>query len=133
MILYMCVLVSHVRLFLTPWTLARQAPLSMEFSRQEYWSGLPFSSLQGIFLTQGSNPGLLHCRRSLYHLSHQGSPYMFTLTSLPESESERCSVVSDSATPWTIQSMEFSRPEYWSGSLSLFQGIFLTQIGRAHV
>ena len=38
----MCVLVSHVRLILTPWTLARQAPLSMEFSRQEYWSVLPF-------------------------------------------------------------------------------------------
>ena len=34
-----CVL-SHVRLFVTPWTLAHQAPLSMEFSRQEYWSGL---------------------------------------------------------------------------------------------
>ena len=30
--------------------------------------------LQGIFLTQGSNPGLLHCRRILYHLSHQGGP-----------------------------------------------------------
>ena len=33
---------SHVRLFATPWTTARQAPLSMGFSRQEYWSGLPF-------------------------------------------------------------------------------------------
>ena len=32
------------------------------------------SLLQGIFLTQGSNPGLLHCRRILNHLSHQGSP-----------------------------------------------------------
>ena len=31
--------------------------------------------LQGIFLTQGSNPGLPHCRQTLYHLSHQGSPY----------------------------------------------------------
>ena len=31
------------------------------------------------------------------------------------SESQRRSVVSDSVTPWTIQSMEFSRPEYWSG------------------
>ena len=30
--------------------------------------------LQGIFQTQGSNPGLLHCRQTLYHLSHQGSP-----------------------------------------------------------
>ena len=35
-------MLSHVRLFVTPWTMAHQAPLSMEFSRQEYWSGLPF-------------------------------------------------------------------------------------------
>ena len=32
---------GHVQLFVTPWTVARQAPLSMGFSRQEYWSGLP--------------------------------------------------------------------------------------------
>ena len=35
---------SHVRLFATPWTVAHQAPPSVEFFRQEYWSGLPFSS-----------------------------------------------------------------------------------------
>ena len=35
---------SRVRLFATLWTMAHQAPLSMEFSRQEYWSGLPFPS-----------------------------------------------------------------------------------------
>ena len=57
---------------LTPWTLAHQAPLSIEFSRQEYWSGLN-SLLQGIFPTQGLNPGLPHWRHILYHLSHQGS------------------------------------------------------------
>ena len=34
--------VSRVQLFVTPWAVVRQAPLSMEFSRQEYWSGLPF-------------------------------------------------------------------------------------------
>ena len=34
-------LLSHVRLFVTLWTVARQAPLSMGFSRQDYWSGLP--------------------------------------------------------------------------------------------
>ena len=51
---------------------AHQAPPSMGFSRQEYWSGLPVPS-PGIFLTQGSNPGLPHCRRMLYPLSHQGS------------------------------------------------------------
>ena len=40
----MCSLPCRVRLFVTPWTIACQAPVSMEFSRQEYWSGLPFSS-----------------------------------------------------------------------------------------
>ena len=35
---------SRVRLFATPWTVAYQAPQSMGFSRQEYWSGLPFPS-----------------------------------------------------------------------------------------
>ena len=37
-------LLSHVQLFATAWTVAYQAPPSMEFSRQEYWSGLPFPS-----------------------------------------------------------------------------------------
>ena len=36
-------LLSPVRLFVTPWTVAHQAPLSMGFSRQYYWSGLPCS------------------------------------------------------------------------------------------
>ena len=36
------------------------------------WAGIPF--FRGIFLTQGSNPGLLHCRQIIYCLSHQGSP-----------------------------------------------------------
>ena len=39
---------SRVRLFGTPWTVAHQAPLSMEFSRQEYWSGLPFPSPEDL-------------------------------------------------------------------------------------
>ena len=37
---------SCVRLFATPWTAAYQAPLSVGFSRQEYWSGLPLPSLK---------------------------------------------------------------------------------------
>ena len=40
----LCVWLSHVRLFATPWTVAHLAPLSMGFSRQEYWGGLPFPS-----------------------------------------------------------------------------------------
>ena len=45
----------------------------MRFPSQEYWSGLPFL-FPGIFSTQGSNLGLLHCRQILCHLSDQGSP-----------------------------------------------------------
>ena len=63
---------SCVQLLVTPWTVAHQVPLSMEFSRQECWSELPFPS-PGIFPTQGLNPSLLHCWQILYHLSHQGS------------------------------------------------------------
>ena len=47
---------SHVRLFATPWTVARQAPLSMRFSRQECWSGLPFPS-PGDLPDPGIEPG----------------------------------------------------------------------------
>ena len=39
---------SRVQLFVTPWTVAYQAPPSMEFSRQEYWSGLPFPSPRNL-------------------------------------------------------------------------------------
>ena len=44
---------SRVRLFVTPWTVAYQAPPSMGFSRQEYWSGLPFPSPGDL-----PNPGI---------------------------------------------------------------------------
>ena len=48
-----CVSLSHVWLSSTPWTVARQAPLSLGFPRQEYWSGLPFPSPGDL-----PNPGL---------------------------------------------------------------------------
>ena len=47
---------SHVRLFSTPWTVAYQASPSMGFSRQEYWSGLPFPS-PGDLPNSGIEPG----------------------------------------------------------------------------
>ena len=47
---------SHVQLFATPWTVAYQASLSMGFSRQEYWSGLPFPS-PGDLPDPGIEPG----------------------------------------------------------------------------
>ena len=54
-----CVSFSHVWLFATPWTVAHQAPLSMGFSRWEHWRYC-HSLLQGMFLTQVSNLGILH-------------------------------------------------------------------------
>ena len=65
---------SRVWLFTTALTVAHQAPLSMGFSRQEYWSGLPFP-----FLGDLPNPGIglipgLCYRMTFYCLSHQGSP-----------------------------------------------------------
>ena len=59
------------------WTGARQAPLSMGFSRQEYWSGSPFSP-PGDLPNPGMEPSLLYCRQTLYHLSHQASPRVAT-------------------------------------------------------
>ena len=50
-----CVLLSRVRLFVTPCSVARQGPLSMEFSRQEHWSGLSFP-LPADFLDPGIDP-----------------------------------------------------------------------------
>ena len=50
----MCAL-SRVQLCSSPWTVAYQAPLSMEFSRQEYWSGLPFPTA-GDFPDSGIEP-----------------------------------------------------------------------------
>ena len=51
-------LLSHFWLFMTPWTVAHQAPLPMEFSRQEYWSGL-LSPFPGDLPNQGGNSSLL--------------------------------------------------------------------------
>ena len=47
---------SHVQLFATPWTVAYQVPPSLEFSRQEYWSGLPFPYI-GDLPNPGIEPG----------------------------------------------------------------------------
>ena len=59
---------SSVRLFVTPWT-SLLCPWNSPGKNAEVRCSF---FLQGIFLTQGSNPGLLHCRQTVYHLSHQG-------------------------------------------------------------
>ena len=68
-----CQLLSHVWLFVTLWTIPYQAPLSMEFSRQD--TGVGSHPLhQGIFPTQGSDTGLLHCRQILSPSELSGKP-----------------------------------------------------------
>ena len=134
---------SHVRLLATSWTAAYQAPPSMEFSRQKYWSGVPLPSPPAnwqtlksrywmrdvpacsvtkscltlcnpmdcsppsmgfsrqeywsgspvpsprVFLTQGSNPGLLHCRWILYQLSYQGNSWERMVTVMISDRSDQ--------------------------------------------
>ena len=158
---------SHVWLIATPWTVARQAPLSMRFPlRQEYWSGLPFPSpgdlpnpgleptspalaggffttepkngsevkwkslnhvwlfvtpwtiqsmefslLQGIFPTQGLNPGLPHCKWILYQLSHKESPRILEWVVYPFSSGS-------------------SQPKNWMGSPALQADSLPTELSR---
>ena len=59
-----------VWLFVAPWTVAHHAPPSMEFSRQEYWSGWPFPSPGDLPDPRDQTTGLPHCRQTLYRLSH---------------------------------------------------------------
>ena len=65
---------SHVRLFVTPWTVAHQSPLSMEFSRQEYWNGLLFPTPRDL-----PKPGIKPVPPALaggffYHCAPWGAP-----------------------------------------------------------
>ena len=98
----------------TPWTAAQQASLPMEFPSKKTGVGWHFL-FQGIFPTQGLNPGLLHWQVDSLPLSHQGSPMLFILCVW-----QSLSHVRFFETPWTVAhqaplSMEFSRQEYWSG------------------
>ena len=70
---------SHVQLFATPWTAACQAPLSMEFSRQEYWSGWPFPS-PGNLLNPGVELESLLSPALAGRFNHLGSPLFLRVT-----------------------------------------------------
>ena len=81
MLLVLCALcsLSHVQLCMTPWTAACQAPLSVEFPRQEFWSELPFPSpedlpdprIEPVSPVQEVSPAL---HVDSLPLSNQGSP-----------------------------------------------------------
>ena len=65
---------SHVQLFVTPWTIACQVTLSMRFLRQEYWSGLPFPPL-GYLPYPGIEPVSLALAGRCFTTEPQGKPY----------------------------------------------------------
>ena len=80
------------------------------FSREEYWSGLP-ALLHGISPTQRLNPLLPHCKWILYHLSHQGSPWILEQIAYPYSRVT-------------------SRSRNWSGISCIASGFFTNWAAR---
>ena len=107
----MCLSLSCVWLFATLWTVACQSPLSMEFSRQEYWSGSPFPSPDDLH-----DPGIKTASPALadgfFIIAPLGKP--------PEQDwvTQRCLTLCDpvDCSPQALLSMGSSRQEYWSGS-----------------
>ena len=123
---------------LTPWTVAHQASLSMDFPGKNTGVG-SLSLLQGIFLTQGWNSGFLHCRQILFYcLNHQESPlginicdinslhFYFKLLMTKKSGMKHyrssvqfsLSVLSDSLWPHGLQHARFPCPSTTPGAYS---------------
>ena len=110
---YVLSLFSRVWPFATPWTVACQVPLSMDSPGHNTGVGCHFL-LQGIFPTQGSNPGLLHYRQILYHLSYLGSP---AAAAAAAKSLQSCLTLCDPIDGSLLgsPSLGFSRQERWSG------------------
>ena len=95
-------MLSHVQLFTTPWTAAHQAPLSMGFSRQEYWSGVPLPSpaisLKGILFLILTNTG---CRGRYYHWLWQPG---IRDAKYPASAGQPCTIKKKKNPTWNVNS-----------------------------
>ena len=87
-------MLSRVRLFVTPWAVAHQTPLSMGFSRQKYWSGFPFPS-SGDLPPQGSNPHLLNWQADSLPLTHQESPILSHAATAAAKSLQSCPTLCD--------------------------------------
>ena len=87
------------------------------------------SLLQGIFPTQGSNPGFPHCRQILYHLSHQGSPRLlgWVAYSFSNDSSQPRVLSAASQAHSSLSEPPGKTKKTGVGSLSLLQRFFLTQ------
>ena len=110
-----CQLLRHVWFFVTLRTVACQAQLSMEFSRQEYWNELPFPS-PGDLPDTGISLGLLHCRQILSCLSHQESKVGSKRT--PNGSMSK--VQPDKGTRWALRFHYFLTAPSWISELLAF-------------
>ena len=81
---------SPVQLFVTPWTIAYQDPLSMGFSRQEYWSGLPFPSPRKLCPFKQDTKSWFGTRISGHDLWLRLYPLFLFHTSMLRSSTEKC-------------------------------------------
>ena len=79
--IYMQCVLIHFVFFVTPWTVARQAPLSTGFSQQDYWSGLPCPS-PGDLPNQGMKPGSPALQVDSSLLSHWGNYVIYTICNI---------------------------------------------------
>ena len=110
-----CQLLSCVQLLVTPWIVAHQAPLPLEFSRQEYWSGQPFPSPGHL-----PNPRIKPQSPALQADSLPSKPPRKQKCCWGSSGSDLVTKLCPTlATPWTLAcqaplSMEFPRQEYWN-------------------
>ena len=123
---------SHVLLFATPWTVALQAPLSMGFSRQEYWRGLPFHS-PGHLPDPGIKPRSSALQVDSLPSKPPGNPFLEDIIL------QKLLTIWEKNTlfPWLQQNhflahmylcpWDFPGKNTGGGCHSLFQGIFPTQ------
>ena len=111
---FLCQLLSRVQLFVIPWTVAHQAPLSMEFSRQDCWSGLPFPPPEDL-PNSGTEPGSAALQADSLLSEPPGKPaFNISLTESDEHRSAQCvfqSKVTQMARWQNLSS--FLRPTTW--------------------
>ena len=137
-------LLSCIWLFVTPWTVATRLLCPWGFlNKNTEWVAISFS--RAIFPTQGSNPGLMHCRQILYHMSHQAQVF------LPGKSHGQRSLVGYNpwgckelnTTEWLSTHVDCNPPGFsqWDslgkntgvGCNFLLLGIFLTQGLKSHL
>ena len=111
---------SCVRLFMTPWTVAHQTPSSMGFSRQQYWSGLPFPS-PGDLPDPGIEPRSLTFQVDALTSKPPGKPPQAALPSLNS--------YSTSKTQFKVLSLGTSDFSHWSG-LQCFSFVFPPRLAQ---